>query len=320
MPEMEQDDVAQTYTSAFARLGLGQELGLYVSQKKFPNAYAKPYLKPIVIVLLLLLVGFSVLFWGYELVLAFLRTRRIVGHDVWYYDAQFGLSGVLFLFLWLFLIIPIAYGLLRRKEPERVLHNYLCDLLEAAYGLGISRRFYRRLLSPLKETPLKAQLDFISRLEIHVLKKPILVMCVITAFFAVLDFRSYDLLDKSGLSSTHYWTSQVRHYDWTELKRVEVGCWIYSKGELSLRYSLIFPDNVTVNLFNKLPDRNAIAIAERVEALRTKAHVPKVLAHFTGGIHAGERFAHPSCPEVMTAHYGEEGMLPFYMLLPPDDE
>jgi hypothetical protein len=112
----------------------------------------------------------------------------------------------------------------------------------------------------------------------------------------------------------------VRHYSWADLNRVEVGCWLFSKGEPSLRYDLIFRDNVTVNLFSKLPDRNTVAIAERVEALRKKARVPKVLARFNGWYHAGQRFAHPNCTEAMLARYGEDGMAPFYTLLPPDDE
>lgn len=268
---------------------------------------------------MLIVVGGIAQFWGQSAALALLRTRRVIAHDVWYYDASLGPSSLLILMLWLLLLTPITEWLLRCKEPERLLHDNLRKIYDASHGSRLTRGFYRRVLSPLKGTPLETQIDFVLHLGTHSVKKPVIVLSVITAVFVVLDWRSYRLLDRSGLESTHYWTSQVRHYSWAELKRVEVGCWVRSKNELSIRYSLIFGDNVAVNLFDRLPDQNAVAIAERVESLRVSAHVPKVLAHFTSGIHAGERFAHPSCPEAMTAHYGEEGMWPFYMLLSPDE-
>jgi hypothetical protein len=309
-------------TSCFRELGASDDLVRYVAAQRYPATMNKRFWRAYWVFLVLLVGGLAVLGFAYSGLLGWLRDLRLSGREVWYYHQDAGPSVVLAVFAWIFVVGVVQGELHFRRDPTHRQHDMFRNIEIVAMHGGIvgivSRRVYRLLFRGLAGLPLEEQLEKLERRSRAIARRPAILLAALTVALGFLDLRAYDVVDSRGLTTTRYWTAQRLFLGWERLEAIEVGCWIFDRGGLSLKYTAVFDDGRRVNLFDPLPHHDELVVAERVEFIRRQRKVPKRMARFTHGSRRAEEWAHPDCAATLEERYSLASMDKLYTLLVPD--
>ncbi len=303
-----QDDIEQKYNEVLASLGLSQEKIDYIRRSNSDKKASKLYVRgsiAYIVLMIVCMVGY--VFIARAIFFDYLMKERTQGIDYIFYDSLWMTHVIPMMFVGILLpgwalyklldYFPKASALIALKSLDDIAYRSVKD--HDVLGMWKFSRWYIRKVidSNFHNMPIEQGLDYLNRKS-----RKWMGMCIVPLFIIVLplmalDALNYKLVTKEGVIERGYASFQTTKKSWSDVTKVETGCYYFSGKDknLALKYTILFNDGSDIDLFEAKSKEDKITQIETVDSVLRQLEKPFSIKIFTHGIHSGEPYVNDVC-------------------------
>jgi hypothetical protein len=136
---------------------------------------------------------------------------------------------------------------------------------------------------------------------------PAAVTGAVALFLLHRDLTTADVLTAETIEVTDYWTAAMTRFTYTDVRRVELRCYLTDKSATQEAYVLHFKDGQSVDIFGSNEAVAAqLAALEAIDAKLTALGVPFVPGAHQGWFKGDVPGYEPACVERLAEEFGQE--------------